>query len=140
MRKLFSTRVSENALSFALLLLRLGIGGLMVANHGWDKISHFGQKASRFKYDVLGIGSTASFSMLVFAEFFCAAFIILGLFTRLAAIPLIIAMSTAFISAHKMSYSGGPGGGETALMFLICFVVLLITGPGKISLDKMVGK
>ena len=136
MRKLFSTRVSENALSFALFIFRLGIGGLMIANHGWDKISHFGQKASRFKYDLFGLGQSASFSMLVFAEFFCAAFIILGLFTRLAAIPLIIAMSVAFVSAHKMSYDDG----ETSLMFLICFVVLLITGPGKISLDKFIGK
>ena len=37
----------------------------------------------------------------VFAEFFCAAFIILGLFTRLASIPLVIAMGVAVFFAHK---------------------------------------
>src|SRR4051794_20123087 len=104
MRKLFSTGVSDNAFSFAMLVFRLGVGGLMLANHGWDKISHFSQKSSSFS-DPFGVGTTASFSLVVFAEFFCAAFIILGLFTRLATIPLIIAMSIAFITAHKMNYA-----------------------------------
>jgi putative oxidoreductase len=136
MKKIFSTSTSDNAFSFAVLALRLGAGSLMMINHGLDKLMHFAQKAPRFA-DPFHIGSTTSLSMVVFAEFFCAAFIILGLFTRLATLPLIIAMSVALFFAHKGEFFGR---GESAGLFLTCFVVLLFTGPGKVSLDRFIGK
>jgi putative oxidoreductase len=136
MKKLFSTRVSENALAFALLVLRLGAGSLMLVKHGFDKLTHFGNLASKFA-DPFHIGSTTSLALVVFAEFFCAAFVILGLFTRLACIPLIIAMSVALFSANKGDFFGR---GEAAGLFMIVFFVLLFTGPGKVSLDRLIGK
>jgi putative oxidoreductase len=136
MKKLFSTRVSENALAFALLVLRIGAGSLMLMKHGLDKLMHFSQKAGGFA-DPFGIGSTASLSLAVFAEFFCAVFIILGLFTRLATIPLIINMSVALFVAHQGDFFGK---GELAGLFLIVFITLLFTGPGKVSLDRLIAK
>src|SRR5688572_29485524 len=136
MKRLFNISCSENTLAFALLLLRLGAGSLMMANHGFDKLMNFSQKAGRFA-DPLNIGSTTSLSMVVFAEFFCAIFIMMGLFTRLACIPLIIAMSFALFYAHKGEWFGE---GESAGLFLTCFVTLLFTGPGKISLDRFISK
>lgn len=136
MKNLFSTRTSDNALSFTALLLRLGAGSLMLVNHGFDKLMHFSQKAAHFA-DPFGIGSTTSMAMVIFAEAFCAAFIILGLFTRLAAIPLVIAMSVALFYAHKGQFFGD---GANAGLFLICFVAILFLGPGKISLDRFIGK
>jgi putative oxidoreductase len=136
MKKLFSTKVSESTLSVALFILRVGVGSLMMIQHGLGKLQNFGAKANSFS-DPLGIGSTTSLSLVIFAEFFCAAFIILGLFTRLAAIPLVIAMSVALFSAHKGEFFGE---GENAGMFLICFVTILLTGPGRFSLDRLIGK
>jgi putative oxidoreductase len=72
-----------------------------------------------------------------FAEFFCAAFIILGLFTRLAAVPLVIAMSVALIYAHKGQFFGD---GEKAAIYLVAFLAILFIGPGKASLDRFIGK
>jgi putative oxidoreductase len=136
MKKLFSTSVSENALAFALLILRLGAGSLMLVTHGFNKLSHFANLAPRFA-DPFHIGTTTSLALVVFAEFFCAAFVIIGLFTRLACIPLVIAMSVALFSAHKGDFFGK---GEAAGLFLIIFFLLLFTGPGKVSLDRLVGK
>ena len=136
MRKLFSTKVSDNAFSFAMLVFRLGVGSLMMVKHGWDKLTHFSQMTSKFS-DPFHIGSTTSLALVVFAEFFCSAFIILGLFTRLACIPLIIAMSVALFSA---SHGDFFGKGEAAGLFLISFVTLLFTGPGKVSVDRFIGK
>jgi putative oxidoreductase len=136
MKKLFSTRCSDNAFSFATLVLRVGAGSLMMINHGLDKLMHFAQKAPRFA-DPFHIGSTTSLSLVVFAEFFCAAFIILGLFTRLAAIPLVIAMGVALMFAHKGDFFGQ---GESAGLYLVVFFTLLFTGPGKVSLDRFIGK
>src|SRR6476620_6609574 len=135
MKKIFSTNVSDNAFSFSAFILRVGVGSLMMIQHGLDKLMHFAQKAPKFA-DPFHIGSTTSLSLVVFAEFFCAAFVILGLFTRLACIPLIISMSVALFSEHKGQFFGM---GESAGIFLTCFLALLFTGPGKVSLDRFIG-
>lgn len=136
MKKLFSTKVSDNAFSFAVFVLRVGAGSLMMVKHGLDKLMHFAQKAPNFA-DPFHIGSTTSLALVVFAEFFCAAFIILGLFTRLAAIPLVLAMSVALFSAHKGEFFGR---GELAGLFLVVFFSILIMGPGKASVDRLINK
>jgi putative oxidoreductase len=136
MRKLFSTGVSDNAFAFAMLLLRLGAGSLMLIQHGLDKLMHFQSKATHF-YDPFGIGSTTSLAMVLFAEVFCATFVILGLFTRLAAIALVIAMSVALIYVNHNDFFGK---GELPGLFLVCFLVILFNGPGKISLDNFIAR
>jgi putative oxidoreductase len=136
MKKLFSIRFSDNALSFAALVLRLGAGSLLLVNHGLDKLMHFQEKSAHFA-DPFHIGSVTSFALVVFAEFFCSLLIIMGLFTRLACIPLIISMGVALFSAHKGDFFGK---GELAGLFLTCFITLLFTGPGKVSLDRFIGK
>lgn len=139
MRKLFSTKTSDSAFSFATLVLRLGLGLLMILNHGYDKLTHFAMYSQKFS-DPYHIGVKASLSLTIFAEFFCSAFIVLGLFTRLACIPLLIAMGTAFFIVHHLNYHGGQGGGELPLLYLIGYIVLLFAGPGKVSLDRFIGK
>src|SRR2546423_6783833 len=136
MKKLFSTSCSDNSFSFAMLVLRLGAGLLIMIHYGLDKLMHFAQKAPKFA-DPFHIGSTTTLSLVVFAEFFCGAFVVLGLFTRLACIPLVIAMSVALISANKGDFIGV---GLNAGLFLACFITLLFAGPGKVSLDRFIGK
>ena len=43
-------------------------------------------------------------SLVIFAEFFCAAFILVGFLTRFASIPLIIAMSVALFYSHNADF------------------------------------
>lgn len=104
--------------------------------HGYKKLMSFAAKSPGFT-DPFGIGSPASMSLTIFAEFFCAIFIVIGLMTRLATIPLIIAMSVALFYAHKGQLFGD---GEHAALYLFGFIILLFTGPGKISMDKLIGK
>lgn len=135
MKKLFSTRYSDKSVSFALLLLRLSLGGLMIPN-GYQKLINFAAKSSGFT-DPLHIGGPASMSLTIFAEFFCATFILLGLMTRVACIPLIISTSVAvFYSHHGQVF----GDGEYAALYLFGYLALLFTGPGKISMDRLIGK
>lgn len=133
--KLLSTKYSAGAFNAAMLFLRLGTGILMMS-HGYDKLIHFSTYQQKFM-SFLGIGSTMSLALTVFAEFFCALFIIIGLFTRLSAIPLIITMCVALFKAHNADFFGD---GQTAALYLVGFLVLLIVGPGKISVDGMTGK
>lgn len=85
--------------------------------------------------DFMGIGGPASLALVIFAEFFCSALLILGLFTRLAAIPLIITMAVALFKAHNGELFGD---GETAAIYLFGYVVVVLLGPGKISIDGLV--
>ena len=137
MRKLLSTKYSAGAFNTAMLLTRLAFGGIMMY-HGYVKLIGFSTIKNSFM-NFLGIGSTMSLALVVFAEFFCALFIVLGLFTRFAAIALLICMSVAFFMAHN-GVIFGEKGGETALLFLVGYTVLLLVGPGKISVDSMIGK
>lgn len=136
MKKIFSTRASDPAFSIGILLLRLGVGLQMLVNSGYAKLIHFSEYAPKFA-DPFHIGKSTSLALVVFAEFICAAFIVLGLFTRLATIPLIIAMGVALFIAHKGQFFGE---GSSAGLFLVCFTALLFTGAGRISLDRFIGK
>lgn len=117
---------------FGLLVFRLIIGFFMLT-HGWQKLSNFSEMSQQFP-PMLGLSSQVALSLIIFAEFFCSIALILGLFTRLAAIPLIIGMSVAAFVAH----SGQPfGARELPLLYLGMYVVILLTGGGKISLDTL---
>lgn len=135
MKKLLSTKYSAGAFNAAMLLLRIGTGILMM-NHGYGKLMKFSSMQHKFM-SILGLGSTITLSLVIFAEFFCSMFIILGLFTRLACIPLIIGMSVVLFKVHNHDFFGD---GEIAALYLTSFLVLLIVGPGKVSVDGMIGK
>jgi len=135
MKKLFSAKYSAGTVSAAMLLLRLGVGILMM-NHGYQKLTHFSELEPKFM-NFMGMGSTVSLALLVFAEFFCSIFLVLGLFTRLAAIPLIIATCVMIFKAHNGDVLGDA---QTATLFLTGYLVLLFVGPGKVSVDGMIGK
>jgi putative oxidoreductase len=126
--------------AIGLLILRLGVGAYM-ASHGWMKaqwvmagdFDNFG--------DPIGIGPTASLILVAFAEFVCPIIIILGFATRLAAIPIVIAMGVAAFVAHGgdpwTMQPDGPSK-EPALMFLIPYLALVFTGAGAISIDGLI--
>jgi putative oxidoreductase len=135
MRKLLSTHYSAGAFNTAMLFLRIVAGGLMFV-HGYDKMVHFHETAAHM-INFMGIGSKASTALVIFAEFFCSMLVVLGLFTRLGCIPLIICMSVALVKAHNNDFLGE---GQVATLFLICFVVLLFVGAGKVSVDSIIGK
>ena len=135
MKKLLSTKYSAGACNTAILLLRLSLGILMM-HHGYDKLVHFSEYQAKFM-NFLGMGTSMSLALVVFAEFFCSLFLILGLFTRLSAIPLIIATCVMVFKAHNADVFGD---GETAALYLTAYLVLFFVGPGRVSVDSLIGK
>ncbi len=120
------------SLDLGLLFFRVVVG-LMMLPHGWPKLINFAERMERFS-DPLGIGRTLSLSGAVFAEFFCSLFLIAGVFTRAALVPLIF----TFIVISFVVHGADPiGDKETQLLFLASYVVLFLTGPGKYSVDGL---
>jgi putative oxidoreductase len=119
--------------SFALLILRASFGSMMIT-HGWPKLVNFAEKAASFP-DPLSIGSKYSMGLTVFAEFFCAILVVLGLGTRFAAIPLMFTMAVASFIINVGDHFGDK---ELSLMYLVAFTTVLILGAGNYSLDKAI--
>jgi len=115
-----------------LLILRVWLGLTMLLNHGIPKLTAFADTAAKFP-DPFGIGAKASLSLALFAEVVCSALLVIGFFTRPAALALAITMGTAFSLVHKGSL--GQGGGELAFMYLAGYLALLFAGAGRFSFD-----
>jgi putative oxidoreductase len=117
---------------WALLIFRLAFGGFMIIGHGWPKLLRLlGDEPVKFM-DFMGLGPTVSLALATFAELGCALLIMVGLYTRLALLPLIFTMLVAIIGRHW----GDPFGlVEKALMYLFAYLGILLTGPGWFSLD-----
>ncbi|MBX2929129.1 MAG: DoxX family protein [Saprospiraceae bacterium] len=82
-------------------------------------------------------GVTASLALAVFAEVFCSIFLIFGIATRFAAIPLLITMLVAALIVHS---SDGFGKQELPLFYAVIYFSIAITGAGKYSVDNWLYK
>lgn len=118
-----------------------------MAIYGYEKLTQFGaMSGSDFwakQVNFLGMGGKVSLGLTIFAEFFCSILLIIGLGTRLALIPLIICMGFIFITMNKFEIiqkgDNGPHFNDV-FYYLMTYVALLFTGPGKWSLDGLIGK
>ena len=135
MAKLLSTKYSKGAFNLGMLVLRLGVGVLLAAR-GFSKLVHFNTIQPHFM-NFMGLGQTVSLCLAIFAELFCSIFLVLGLFTRLACVPILIVMSVVLL---KVTHGDVFAHGETPLLYLAATLTLLFCGPGKISVDGMIGK
>lgn len=120
---------------FGRFVLRFGLSLIMIFQHGLPKlIKLFGDKEISF-VDPIGIGVLASFLLVVFAEFLCSIAMLLGLWTRWAAIILAINMFVAvFVQLEGMSFADLPK--QSAALFLIGYVAIAFLGGGRFSIDK----
>ena len=120
-------------IDLGLLILRLGFGGMLLLSHGVSKLTRFSQLSATFP-DPLHVGSTFSLTLTVFAEVVCAVLVMLGLATRLAAVPPAITMMVAAGVIHAADPFSKK---EFPILFFLAFVVIALTGPGRFSLDQM---
>lgn len=133
--RLSTTKISPKTLNFGLLLFRLCLGGLMIANHGWVKIVNLEVLKTQF-YDFLGLGSQISLILAITVEILCSILLIFGLYTRIVLIPLIVTMLVA-IGTHGWQIFGEA---ELGFLYLLGFVFLFIVGPGDNSIDARMNK
>lgn len=114
-------------------MLRISFGLLLTIAHGWPTVKGFLAGADQYP-DPLGLGSRLSMGLVGFAELICAMLLTLGIFNRLALIPIIFSFAVAFFIYHH----GDPlGSKELALHYLLIFVVLFITGPGDFTIRNL---
>lgn len=108
------------------------MGGFMLT-HGWPKL-HKLISTGEFKFgDPIGLGPEVSLVATIFAEFVCSILLILGFKTKLATIPLMFTMLVAAFIVHADDPFGRK---EKALLFFVGYLVILMMGPGRYSVDQ----
>jgi putative oxidoreductase len=139
---MFSTKIQNliksllysKALSIDIGVLILRLCCALMLLHGWPKFTDFSEGSKDWP-DPFHVGTTVSYALTVFAELFCSVFVVLGLFTRLALIPLIVCLFVIVFVIH----GGDPlGDKEHGLLYLLAYLSLFFTGPGKYSLDSLI--
>lgn len=119
----------------ALLFLRTISSAFMLFAHGLPKLNRLFSSGEISFADPLGIGTVPSLALAVFSEFLCSILVIAGFLTRASLIPLIITMFVAGFIHHAEDPFAQK---EKALLFLLIYTFLFITGPGKYSLSRII--
>lgn len=131
MRRLFSVNNPASAIDLSLLIARIGISAMMLT-HALPKLAKlFGDSPVQFP-EVMGMSATLSISLAIFSELICSILILIGFGTRIAVIPLIITMLVAVFSIHATDPFSIK---ESASLYLLGYVVLLLAGSGRYSVD-----
>ena len=137
MRRWFYNEMVGPAGSLGLLLLRVVMGTAFIL-HGWPKV----QNAMNWMGPDAGVpGYLQAFA--AGAEFGGGFLLIVGLLTKVAALAIGAVMVVAITNVHLQQghpFVGKPGGAsyELAAIYLTCAVLLILTGPGRFSLDSAV--
>lgn len=135
LRFLFPVFNGSQKSSLLLLAARIAFG-LLFMTHGIQKWANFDTLSATFP-DPLGIGSQGSLVLAIFGELICSVAFIFGLFHRIVLLPMIFTMIMAFFVIHG---SDPLADRELSLLYMIIFVLLYITGPGRYSIDHYIGK
>lgn len=150
-RFLFSNSVHTTAGSIGLLVARVGFGLSMAWGHGWPKIRDWSEISSAFPDPLKiasipgmeAIASPMSLGLAIFAELICGVLLAWGLLGRLVALPLAFTMGVAVWVVHAgepIFAAPGEANSELAFIYLIAYVALLITGPGRFSIDDLLNR
>jgi len=133
---LFPAYYDESRTYSTLLLLVRIFFGILFLTHGYDKLLSYDSINTLFA-DPLGIGSSYSLMLTIFAELACSFALIFGILQRIVLIPMIVTMCVAFFVVHGADAFAVK---ELSFIYLIVFILLFVTGPGQFSFDSLIGR
>ncbi|MDR0393706.1 MAG: DoxX family protein [Tannerella sp.] len=137
MYRLISYIISPKATGYngAILFLRM-LFGLLMITQGITKLCHCEQQAILFS-SPLNWDSRLSLIMIIPVEIGCSIFLILGLFTRIAAIPLLLSVMVAVFVTHSADIFAKK---ELAVIYAGIYILFMFTGGGELSFDNILHK
>jgi putative oxidoreductase len=123
--------------SWGITVIRLVVG-IVFLMHGGQKLFVLGFGAVAAYMARVGIPAPMAAAVVVtLVEFLGGLALLLGLFTRWAAIPLAVNMAVAIITVHLRNGFFLPNGYEFALTLLGANVALILLGSGGASVDRL---
>jgi putative oxidoreductase len=128
----------------AVILIRLAVGAVFLSE-GIQKFL-FASELGAGRFAKIGIPNADFFGPFVGTfEILCGSLVLLGLFTRLAAIPLLIIISTAIVTTKiatlpEKGFWVTAHEGRTDYAMLLGILFLLMVGGGAWSLDALLAE
>jgi putative oxidoreductase len=132
MKKIIQFITAQGNYNIALLILRVWLGISLFVDHGIEKLN-FAQMQQHFP-DPLHIGVVPGLLFAFVTDVICSILIALGLFTRIAALLVVINLFIAFVFFHKLDLTDSFG--QVAYIYLGAYLTILVAGPGKYSIDN----
>lgn len=133
---LLAPRSSERATDWALLVFRLLAGFALFRVHGLDKLLHFEHEAATTP-DPFGLGGQFSAAFAVFSDVGCALLVMLGLLARPAALGV---LSTTLVGLLVVHLHDAWDLKDAPLTYATMFLLVLLAGPGRFSLDAWLSR
>jgi putative oxidoreductase len=138
MKTLYASLNRLAPLSPAILRVILGIGFIV---HGYTKVEN-GLSASGFAgfLDSLGVpASTTVAPIVAFLEIGLGALLVVGLMTRLSSLILFLILvgAVAYFKNDGFLFNPNQNGAELDLVYIAGLISLIITGPGRYSVDHV---
>jgi putative oxidoreductase len=141
--KLFEVNDDSPTADVALLIMRFLIGLTLFNFSGAPKLFHFSTQG-----DPLHLGGLAvpGMAFAAFALGLCTLLVLVGLATRYAALFTTISLAgTFFVIEHRLVTTNllDPGHNshpEVTYLYMVAFLALIFTGPGRYSLDRIFSK
>ncbi|WP_068826182.1 DoxX family membrane protein [Pseudomonas sp. BMS12] len=119
--------------AWALLLMRIGAALILLLVHGLPKLLHWQDELLRIE-DPLGLGAQLTLSLAVFAEVLCPLLLMLGLFARLACLPVLVVLLVSLVLVHP---EWSLEQGQFAWLLLALYAGLAISGPGPLVAQRL---
>ena len=141
--RVFGLSLPAQLTDAALLVVRL-IAGIIMLAHGWQKVTVFGPANFGQGLAQSGMPLPIFLGYLVtFVELIGGILLIVGLLSRLAAmfltIELIVAILLVKIHVGLIAPQSSGAGAELDLALIAGFLAILLAGPGRLSLDYLLG-
>ncbi|ORC59979.1 LysR family transcriptional regulator [Pseudomonas floridensis] len=112
--------------------MRVSVSLLLLHVHGLPKLMHWSEEVQRIE-DPFGLGGTLTLALAVFAEVICPVLLILGIWSRLACLPVLAVLAVAVLFIHP---EWSVEQGQFAWLLIILFLGLALTGPGPLVIAR----
>ena len=127
---------SANSYHVSLLLFRIAISPEMMTAHGLKKIG-IGVAEAEHVPNPFYLPETLNSLFAISANLFFPVLVILGLFTRIAVLPILAVTLTGYFVVH---WNDSFLEQDMPFMYSVCYLFLLVSGPGKYSLSYYINK
>lgn len=131
--RLINTFTLRASPAFALLVMRVGAGLMLLLVHGLPKLLHWQSELQHIE-DPLGLGTPLTLTLAVFAEVACPLLLMLGLFARMACLPVLAVLLVSLTLVHP---EWSLEQGQFAWLLLILYTGLALAGPGPLVIQRL---
>jgi putative oxidoreductase len=134
--RLFDTSVTYLLFNSAMLFFRVAISLEMIFVHGFKKLGIGVAEAEKVP-NPLHMPEVFNYAFAVSANIFFPFLVLIGLFTRLATLPILAVTLTGYFILH---WNDAALMRDTPFNYSVIYLFLLFMGPGKYSIDNYISK